>query len=118
MIMGRQRARGAQNVRYGGGSVNAGMAWYWGITPEVGEFKFRFFKIGQNYRQIINISFAWLSDADQANLSNRVSDLTRLLDEVDQNRAYAVFISYCEIYNTYIYDLLEDARDPITGRPK
>ena len=40
------------------------------------------------------------------------------MDEVDKNRKYAVFISYCEIYNTYIYDLLEDTRDPVTGRPK
>ena len=55
---------------------------------------------------------------DQANLSNRVPDSTKLSDDVNRNRTYAVFISYCEIYNTQIYDLLEDTRDPITGRPK
>ena len=57
-------------------------------------------------------------DTEQANLSNRIPDTTRLPDDIDRNRTYAVFISYCEIYNTYIYDLLEDTRDPITGRPK
>ena len=50
--------------------------------------------------------------------SNRRPDTTKLLDEIDNNRSYAVFISYCEIYNTYIYDLLEDTRDTVTGRPK
>jgi len=55
--------------------------------------------------------------ADQ-NLSNRMADPTALPEAVDGNRTYAVFISYCEIYNAYIYDLLEDARDPVTGRPK
>ena len=50
--------------------------------------------------------------------SNRVPDPTVLNDAVDSNRTYAVFISYCEIYNSFIYDLLEDTKDPITGRPK
>ena len=57
-------------------------------------------------------------DNDHGNMSNRRPDKTKLLDEIDQNRSYAVFISYCEIYNTYIYDLLEDTRDTVTGRPK
>ena len=57
-------------------------------------------------------------DNDQANLSNRRPDSTKLLDDVNSNRTYAVFISYCEIYNKYIYDLLDDTRDPITGGPK
>lgn len=50
--------------------------------------------------------------------SNRVPDPTVIDEVVDANRTYAVFISYCEIYNSFIYDLLEDTRDPITGRPK
>ena len=62
------------------------------------------------------------SDRDNAgndqNSSNRVPDPFALDDAVDSNRTYAVFISYCEIYNSFIYDLLEDTRDPITGRPK
>jgi len=36
---------------------------------------------------------------------------------VDNDSSYAVFVSYIEIYNNYIYDLLEDiAVDPI--KPK
>lgn len=36
---------------------------------------------------------------------------------VDEDGCYGVFVSYIEIYNNYIYDLLEDAPyDPI--RPK
>jgi len=61
------------------------------------------------------------SDRDgnsERNSSNRVPDPTVLSEVVDSNRTYAVFISYCEIYNSFIYDLLEDTRDPITGRPK
>ena len=64
-----------------------------------------------------NISI-YVPDNDQANLSNRVPDRTKLFDDVNSNRTYAVFISYCEIYNKYIYDLLDDTRDPITGGPK
>ena len=38
-------------------------------------------------------------------------------DSVDEDSCYSVFVSYIEIYNNYIYDLLEDAPfDPI--RPK
>lgn len=34
--------------------------------------------------------------------------------EIDNN--YAVFVSYVEIYNNYVYDLLEDLPiDPIIG---
>ena len=40
------------------------------------------------------------------------------LDDFEHNRGYAVFISYCEIYNKYIYDLLEDNKDVVTGKPK
>lgn len=36
---------------------------------------------------------------------------------VDEDCCYSVFVSYIEIYNNYIYDLLEDAPfDPV--RPK
>lgn len=38
-------------------------------------------------------------------------------ENVDEDGCYGVFVSYIEIYNNYIYDLLEDAPyDPI--RPK
>ena len=36
---------------------------------------------------------------------------------VDEDSSYSVFVSYIEIYNNYIYDLLEEAPfEPI--RPK
>lgn len=36
---------------------------------------------------------------------------------VDEDSSYSVFVSYIEIYNNYIYDLLEEAPyDPI--KPK
>lgn len=30
-------------------------------------------------------------------------------EEVDEDNVYGVFVSYIEIYNNYIYDLLEEA---------
>jgi len=44
----------------------------------------------------------------------RVRELRRV--EVDEDYNYSVFVSYVEIYNNYIYDLLEELQyDPITG---
>ncbi|KAF8791806.1 Kinesin-like protein KIF23 like protein [Argiope bruennichi] len=40
--------------------------------------------------------------------SQRIADST-IIDDVCPDMNYAVFISYVEIYNNYIYDLLEDA---------
>ncbi len=37
----------------------------------------------------------------------RVPDTNRI-GTVDEDNNYAVFVSYAEIYNNYIYDLLED----------
>lgn len=31
------------------------------------------------------------------------------VEEVDEDNVYSVFVSYIEIYNNYIYDLLEEA---------
>ncbi|XP_026175782.1 kinesin-like protein KIF23 isoform X2 [Mastacembelus armatus] len=45
------------------------------------------------------------------------SDDACKVENVDEDSCYSVFVSYIEIYNNYIYDLLEDAPfDPI--RPK
>ena len=45
----------------------------------------------------------------------RVRDLTTL-DDVEEDNNYAIFVSYVEIYNNYVYDLLEELPyDPITG---
>ncbi|KAJ0056457.1 hypothetical protein NL108_008062 [Boleophthalmus pectinirostris] len=39
-------------------------------------------------------------------------------DSVDEDCCYSVFVSYIEIYNNYIYDLLEEAPfDPIKPKP-
>ena len=54
------------------------------------------------------------SDPD---LSNRVAESHRV--NVDEDSQYAVFISCVEVYNNYIYDLLETpAVDIVTGKPK
>ncbi|XP_078539126.1 kinesin-like protein KIF23 isoform X7 [Lissotriton helveticus] len=40
------------------------------------------------------------------------------VDEVDEDSVYSVFVSYIEIYNNYIYDLLEEVPfDPIKPKP-
>lgn len=47
--------------------------------------------------------------------NERVRDQT-CINDVDEDNNYAVFVSYIEIYNNYIYDLLEELPyDPITG---
>jgi len=44
----------------------------------------------------------------------RVRELRRV--DVDEDYNYSVFVSYVEIYNNYIYDLLEELQyDSITG---
>lgn len=44
-----------------------------------------------------------------------MSDPTRV-EDIDEGNIYAVFVSYIEIYNNYVYDLLEELpHDPITG---
>ncbi|XP_023220429.1 kinesin-like protein KIF23 [Centruroides sculpturatus] len=49
--------------------------------------------------------------------SQRIPDDVKIL-EVDSDNGYAVFVSYIEIYNNYIYDLLEDIPiDPIKPKP-
>lgn len=50
-----------------------------------------------------------------ADYSDRQKDPSIVLD-VDKDGNYAVFVSFVEIYNNYIYDLLEELPyDPITG---
>ncbi|XP_070547007.1 kinesin-like protein KIF23 isoform X1 [Ptychodera flava] len=47
----------------------------------------------------------------------RVRDTTSV-DNVEEDNNYAVFVSYVEIYNNYVYDLLEDTPlDNINQRP-
>lgn len=44
------------------------------------------------------------------NLNHRTVDTTKI-DGVDEDNAYAVFITYIEIYNNYVYDLLGEFSD-------
>uniref|UniRef100_UPI00358DDFCD kinesin-like protein KIF23 isoform X1 n=1 Tax=Myxine glutinosa TaxID=7769 RepID=UPI00358DDFCD len=37
-------------------------------------------------------------------------------DNIDEESSYSVFVSYVEIYNNYIYDLLDDT-DPLKSKP-
>ncbi|XP_022248402.1 kinesin-like protein KIF23 [Limulus polyphemus] len=47
----------------------------------------------------------------------RIPDET-VINVVDQDNVFSVFVSYIEIYNNYIYDLLEDVPiDPIRPKP-
>lgn len=47
--------------------------------------------------------------------SRKYDKVTRVSD-VEEDNNYAVFVSYVEIYNNYIYDLLENLEyDTITG---
>ena len=47
--------------------------------------------------------------------SDRVTDSAKV-EDVDEDNSYSVFVSYIEIYNNYVYDLLEELPyDPITG---
>ncbi|XP_075549716.1 kinesin family member pavarotti isoform X2 [Dermacentor variabilis] len=46
-------------------------------------------------------------DDDGVDWTSRTHETARV-DDVDADMAYAVFVSYIEIYNNYVYDLLED----------
>ena len=49
---------------------------------------------------------------------HRVSDV-RKIPEVDDDNVYAIFVSYIEIYNNYVFDLLDDGfENSITGERK
>lgn len=59
-------------------------------------------------RQRVNLS--------NENLSNRIPD-DSIIEDVDDKAVYAVFVSYVEVYNEKIYDLMDtDTRD--IGRTK
>ncbi len=47
----------------------------------------------------------------------RVPETTRVEEGIEEDNSYAVFVSYIEIYNNFVYDLLDDSPiDPI--KPK
>ncbi len=48
---------------------------------------------------------------------NRVTD-SRSVPGVDEDNSYTVFISYVEIYNNFVYDLLEEPTSEHVLHPK
>jgi kinesin family protein 23 len=53
------------------------------------------------------------SDTD---LPQRAADTTKI-DNVEEDNMYAVFVTYVEVYNNSVYDLLEDIpEDTIRSR--
>ena len=57
-----------------------------------------------------------MHDFDELANQVRVPDNTRV-SSIDEDNNYAVFVSYIEIYNNFIYDLLEDTiPDPINPK--
>jgi len=56
-------------------------------------------------------------NSSNPDLSGRVTEGHKL--NIDEDYQYAVFISYVEVYNNYIYDLLDSPeKDIVTGKPK
>ncbi|KAM7444744.1 Kinesin-like protein kif23 [Porites harrisoni] len=57
------------------------------------------------------------------NADNDFADVIRvpetgIVNDVDEDNSYAVFVSYFEIYNNYVYDLLDETPvDPICPKP-
>ena len=52
----------------------------------------------------------------QENEGSRVTDATRISD-IDEDQAYSVFVTFTEVYNNTVFDLLDDTPiDPL--RPK
>ncbi|KAK5615414.1 Kinesin-like protein kif23 [Crenichthys baileyi] len=59
-------------------------------------------------RQKVDPEFADMINPDEACKS----------ESVDEDCCYSVFVTYIEIYNNYVYDLLEDAPfDPVRAKP-
>ena len=57
-----------------------------------------------------------MHDFDELANQVRVPDNTRV-SSIDEDNNYAVFVSYIEIYNNFIYDLLEETiPDPINPK--
>lgn len=56
-------------------------------------------------------------DSFEMNALGRLPDPTKI-EGVDEDNGYAVFVSYCEIYNNYVYDLLEEPSLDPRGQPK
>ncbi len=55
-------------------------------------------------------------DADDWEMVPRVPDNSRVRG-ADEDNAYAVFVSYIEIYNNYVYDLLDQTAEKAKSAP-
>lgn len=54
-----------------------------------------------HFRQKLDPEFADMIKSEEASKT----------EGVDEDSSYSVFVSYIEIYNNYIYDLLEDTQE-------
>jgi len=63
-----------------------------------------------------SVKFKTPSRRAQENEGSRVTDATRISD-IDEDQAYSVFVTFTEVYNNTVFDLLDDTPiDPL--RPK
>eukprot|EP00096_Caligus_rogercresseyi_P002527 TRINITY_DN1469_c1_g1_i1.p1 TRINITY_DN1469_c1_g1~~TRINITY_DN1469_c1_g1_i1.p1 ORF type:complete len:848 (+),score=297.15 TRINITY_DN1469_c1_g1_i1:157-2700(+) len=63
-------------------------------------------------------SFQSRKNTSDPDLSNRIVDETKVDIKDEDGFVYSLFISYCEFYNNYVYDLLDNDRDAVTGKRK
>jgi len=71
----------------------------------------------RNEERISNIQKVRKVNSSNPDLSGRVIEDQKL--NIDEDYQYAMFISYVEVYNNYIYDLLDTPeRDIVSGKPK
>lgn len=64
------------------------------------------------------MKFSGATTSENLNAIGRLPDPTKIEDVVDEDNAYSVFVGYCEIYNNYVYDLLEEPVLDPRGQPR
>lgn len=64
------------------------------------------------------MKFSGAATSENLNAIGRLPDPTKIEDVVDEDNAYSVFVGYCEIYNNYVYDLLEEPVLDPRGQPR
>lgn len=58
-----------------------------------------------------NVSFSWRQKVDPEFVDMLKPEEASKSDAADEDSSYSVFVSYIEIYNNYIYDLLEETQE-------
>lgn len=58
-----------------------------------------------------NVSFSWRQKVDPEFADMLKPEEASKSDAADEDSSYSVFVSYIEIYNNYIYDLLEENQE-------